>query len=172
MSEALWARKQRKTQCILPTQLRRYHILAFLWTVLLWLFSRSFFPPFSSLIVHFLTISISSQSFASLVAHSVESACNAGDWGFNLWFGNIPWRRERLPTQVFLPGEFHGQKSLSMGLKRVRHDWMTDTSSLLLLPKMFNLEIICVSVLVPSLSILLCIVLVCACSISSNYHLL
>ena len=22
--------------------------------------------------------------------------------------GKIPWRRERLPTPVFLPGEFHG----------------------------------------------------------------
>ena len=25
----------------------------------------------------------------------------------------IPWRREHLPTQVFSPGEFHGQKSLA-----------------------------------------------------------
>jgi len=24
-----------------------------------------------------------------------------------------PWRREWLPTPVFLPGEFHGQKSLA-----------------------------------------------------------
>ena len=24
-----------------------------------------------------------------------------------------PWRRERLPTPVFLPGEFHGQRSLA-----------------------------------------------------------
>ena len=24
----------------------------------------------------------------------------------------IPWRREWLPTSVFLPGEFHGQRSL------------------------------------------------------------
>ena len=24
----------------------------------------------------------------------------------------IPWRRERLPTPVFLPGEFRGQRSL------------------------------------------------------------
>ena len=23
-----------------------------------------------------------------------------------------PWRRERLPTPDFLPGEFHGQRSL------------------------------------------------------------
>ena len=33
--------------------------------------------------------------------------------GFSLWFGKIPWRRERLPTPVFWPGEFHGQRSLA-----------------------------------------------------------
>ena len=37
----------------------------------------------------------------------------------------IPWRREWLPTPVFLPGEFHGQRNLvgysPWGL-RVRHD--------------------------------------------------
>ena len=31
--------------------------------------------------------------------------------GFDPWVGKIPWRRERLPTLVFLPGEFHGQRS-------------------------------------------------------------
>ena len=29
-----------------------------------------------------------------------------------LWFERIPWRRAWQPTQVFLPGEFHGQRSL------------------------------------------------------------
>ena len=28
--------------------------------------------------------------------------------GFDPWVGKIPWRREWLPTPVFLPGEFHG----------------------------------------------------------------
>jgi len=28
--------------------------------------------------------------------------------GFDLWVGKIPWRRERLYTPVFWPGEFHG----------------------------------------------------------------
>ena len=28
--------------------------------------------------------------------------------GFDPWVGKIPWRRERLPTPVFLSGEFHG----------------------------------------------------------------
>ena len=27
--------------------------------------------------------------------------------GFGPWVGKIPWRRERLPTPVFWPGEFH-----------------------------------------------------------------
>ena len=31
---------------------------------------------------------------------------------FNPWVRKIPWRREGLPTPVFLPGEFHGQRSL------------------------------------------------------------
>ena len=29
------------------------------------------------------------------------------------WVGKIPWRREWHPTPVFLPGEFHGQRSLA-----------------------------------------------------------
>ena len=28
------------------------------------------------------------------------------------WVWKIPWRRKWLPTRVFLPGEFHGQRSL------------------------------------------------------------
>ena len=31
-----------------------------------------------------------------------ESACNAGDPWFGSWVGNIHWRRDRLPTPVFL----------------------------------------------------------------------
>ena len=41
-----------------------------------------------------------------------ESACSKRRPGFDLWVGNIPWRRERLPTLVFWPGEFHGLYSL------------------------------------------------------------
>ena len=42
------------------------------------------------------------------------SPCNAGDPGlrFDHWVGKIPWRRERLPTPVFLPGESQGQRNL------------------------------------------------------------
>ena len=31
-----------------------------------------------------------------------------GRHGFDPWVGKIPWRKERLPTTVFWPGEFHG----------------------------------------------------------------
>ena len=43
-------------------------------------------------------------SWASLVAHLVKKL--PAMWG--TWVGKIPWRRERLPTPVFWPGEFHG----------------------------------------------------------------
>ena len=33
--------------------------------------------------------------------------------GFDPWVGKIPWTREWLPTPVLLPGEFHGQRSLT-----------------------------------------------------------
>ena len=34
-----------------------------------------------------------------------ESTCSVP--GFNPWVGKIPWKRERLPTPVFWPEEFH-----------------------------------------------------------------
>ena len=40
-----------------------------------------------------------------------ESACNAEDQVQSL-VRKIPWRREWLLTPVFLPGKFHGQRSL------------------------------------------------------------
>ena len=30
-----------------------------------------------------------------------------------IWVGKIPWRKEWIPTPVFLPGEFHGKRSLA-----------------------------------------------------------
>ena len=44
-----------------------------------------------------------------------ESACNAGDTGdasLILESGRFPWRKKWQPAPVFLPGEFHGQRSL------------------------------------------------------------
>ena len=42
-----------------------------------------------------------------------KSACNAEDPSFNTWVRESPWRNERLPTTVFLPGESHGQRILA-----------------------------------------------------------
>ena len=49
---------------------------------------------------------------ASPVAQMVKNLPAMQRPGFNPWVGKIPWRREWLPTPVFLPGEFHGQRSL------------------------------------------------------------
>ena len=40
---------------------------------------------------------------------------------FHPWVGKIPCRREWLPSPVFLPGEFHRQKSLAV--RGVRKSW-------------------------------------------------
>ena len=43
---------------------------------------------------------------------SKESACQGRKPAFDPWIRKIPWRREWLPTPVFLPGECYGQRSL------------------------------------------------------------
>ena len=49
--------------------------------------------------------------------------------GFDPWVGKIPWRRKWQPTPVFLPGKFHGQRSLAgykpWNCKRVGHNLVT-----------------------------------------------
>ena len=64
---------------------------------------------------------------ASLVAQSIKNS-PAKCWRcrYNTWIKKIPWRRAWQPTLVFLPGEYHGLKSLagySPWGRRVRHDW-------------------------------------------------
>ena len=46
--------------------------------------------------------------WAPLVAQLVKNLLATRRPGFHPWVGKIPWRRERLPTPVFRPGEFHG----------------------------------------------------------------
>ena len=48
----------------------------------------------------------------SVVKNLPANAGDAGDGGFHPWVGEIPWRRKRQPTLAFLPGKFHGQRSL------------------------------------------------------------
>ena len=56
-----------------------------------------------------------------------ESICQCRRHGFNPWVGKVPWRRKWQPTAVFLPGKFHGQRSLvgsSLWVSQwVEHDW-------------------------------------------------
>jgi len=42
-----------------------------------------------------------------------EYACNVEDLGLILGLGRFLWRRAWQPTPVFLPGESHGQRSLT-----------------------------------------------------------
>ena len=50
----------------------------------------------------------------SLVAQTVKGLpANVRDPGLIPGFRKIKWKRKRLPTLVFLPGEFHGQRSLA-----------------------------------------------------------
>ena len=46
-------------------------------------------------------------------SNSKESACNAGEPGLIPGSGRSPFRRAWQPTLVFLPQEFHGQRSLA-----------------------------------------------------------
>ena len=48
-----------------------------------------------------------------------QSLLQCGRPGFDPWVGKVPWRRERLPTPVFCPGEFHGY-SPYIGKSRTR----------------------------------------------------
>ena len=49
----------------------------------------------------------------TMVAQMVKKICLQCRWpGFNPWVEKIPWGREWLPTPVFLPGEFYGERSL------------------------------------------------------------
>ena len=63
---------------------------------------------------------------------------------FNPWVRKIPWRRKWQPTPVFLPGKFHGQKSL-VGCSPWSHkesdttEWVTLVMTLVT-PQLLNLS--------------------------------
>ena len=69
---------------------------------------------------------------ASLVAEMAKNLPAVQEsWILSMgWEDRNSWRREWLPTPVFLPGESYRQELCqlqSMGLQRVRHDWATNT---------------------------------------------
>ena len=46
-------------------------------------------------------------------ASGKEPTCQGKGCKFDPWVRKIPWRKKWLPNSVFLPGEFHGQRSLA-----------------------------------------------------------
>ena len=56
---------------------------------------------------------VSTGQRASLLAQTVNNLPALWRPGFKPWVRKIPWRREWLPTPVFLPRETHGQRSLT-----------------------------------------------------------
>ena len=50
---------------------------------------------------------------ASLAAQMVKNLSAMQGTGFDPRVGKILWKKEYLPTPVFLPGEFCGQRSLA-----------------------------------------------------------
>ena len=74
-----------------------------------------------------------SSSSASL---SIDNSCLCNQtWRcrFDPWVGKFPWSRKWQPTPVFLPGKFHGHKSLAgyspWGSQRIGYDWATTFTS-------------------------------------------
>ena len=61
------------------------------------------------------------------MAHVVKNLPAMQRLGFDPWVGKMHWRRERLPTPVFWPGEFH--VLYRPWGRRVRRDWATFTFS-------------------------------------------
>ena len=51
------------------------------------------------------------QLRASLVPHTVKNLPAMQETRFDPWVEKILWRKEWLPTPVFLPGESDGQRS-------------------------------------------------------------
>ena len=53
--------------------------------------------------------------------------------GFDPWVGKIPWKRERLPTPVFWPGESHDRKGKRTRVHSVaepdRNEGLTHTNT-------------------------------------------
>ena len=71
--------------------------------------TKKYFKTFLSLVFNTLEINILSKYIYLLLAQCEERIhlqCKRP--GFDPWVGKSPWRRERLPTPVFWPGEFHG----------------------------------------------------------------
>ena len=68
---------------------------------------------------HFISLLMTQMQFVGaslwvqLVKNLLASAGGCRRCRFDSWVGKIPWSRKWQPTPVFLPGKFHGQRSLA-----------------------------------------------------------
>ena len=76
--------------------------------------------PASNVAIHWegsedhLGLGLTLEGFVDGASHK-ESTCQCRrckKWEFDPWVRKIPWKRAWQPTPVFLPGEFHGQRTL------------------------------------------------------------
>ena len=61
-----------------------------------------------------------------------ESSCQCRRQRLHPWVREIPWRRKRQPTPVFLPGKFHGQRNLVQGYSpgiAKSQTWLSDQTT-------------------------------------------
>ena len=68
------------------------------------------------------------EIWTSLVSQMERNLLAMQKMGFDSWVGKIPWRSQWWLSPVFLPGEFHGQRSLvgyNLWGSKVGHDWVT-----------------------------------------------
>ena len=67
------------------------------------------------------TYNTHTHTYMGFPGDSVDCQCKR--WGFSPWVRKIPWRRAWQPTQEFLPGGPHGQRSLEGFSHRVIQGW-------------------------------------------------
>ena len=98
--------------------LQKLTAIAWLWTIFR---CGQQVKQFLFMLLCFSTISVERCWF-----HAKESACQCRRRRLDPWVRMIPWRRKWQPIPLFLPGEFHRQRSLEgyspWGHKRVKHN--------------------------------------------------
>ena len=71
------------------------------------------YPPLNPCQITCSEFQISNRKWAFQVAQWLKNLpANAEDARDHSWDGKIPWRRKWQRTPIFLPGKFHGQRSL------------------------------------------------------------
>ena len=69
--------------------------------------------PKSLMVIQGQSFTLQATDWAASIRSDGKASLQGGRPGFDPWVGKIPWRRGRLPTPVFWPGEFHGRRSLA-----------------------------------------------------------